>query len=147
MPWPLRLIPVVIALVLGLAACAAPGGSGEEPVDDRDTPAPNGDGDPAADGVLVIEGGVADGPGITIDSALEQAGGEFPLLVNGALFIEAGGDVWLCEAIAESFPPQCAGDRLRVEGLDPSGFPDLQEAGDLRWLDSTQVFGRVSIEE
>lgn len=73
--------------------------------------------------------------------ALAHVGGE-PVLVNGALFIDPDGALRLCEAIAESFPPQCGGARLEVEGLDPAGQL-LEEANGVRWAEAVQLFGRV----
>ena len=130
----------LIVVVLLLAACAA---APETPVDDDEPPAaaPT-DGGTNADAVLHIEEGSAGGPGISVTEALAFAGGE-PVLVNGALFISPDGEVLLCEAIAESFPPQCGGARLFVEGLDPESIPDLEEANDVRWAESVQLFGRV----
>jgi hypothetical protein len=76
-----------------------------------------------------------------VTEALAFLGGE-SVLVNGALFIDADGDVLLCEAMAESFPPQCGGTRLGVEGLDPRG-QQLEEANGVRWSESVQLYGRV----
>jgi hypothetical protein len=66
------------------------------------------------------------------------------VLVNGSLFIDPDGVVRLCSAIAESFPPQCGGERLRVIGLDPSSVPDLEEENGVRWAEHAQVYGVVS---
>ncbi|MDH3425813.1 MAG: hypothetical protein OEM22_03990 [Acidimicrobiia bacterium] len=60
--------------------------------------------------------------------------------VAGFIFVE-GGDVRLCEAIAESFPPQCGGSRIFVDGLDPAvlgpqlvtASGDLEPASDVAW--------------
>lgn len=129
---------LLLAVAILLAACAA---GPETPVDDDDPqPSPSGT---AGDAVLrIVEGAAVGGPGISVTEALEFVGGE-PVLVNGALFIGAEGEVLLCEAIAESFPPQCGGRRLLVEGLDPAAVPDLAEANGVRWAESIQLFGRV----
>jgi hypothetical protein len=128
---------LLLVVVLVLAGCAA---APETPVD-NDEPPPT-EGGLTVDAVLRIEEGTAGGPGITVTEALAFVGGE-PVLVNGALFIDADGEVLLCEAIAESFPPQCGGARLLVEGLDPASIPDLEEANDVRWAESVQLLGRV----
>jgi hypothetical protein len=66
--------------------------------------------------------------------------------VNGALIV-TGGETRLCEALAESFPPQCGGERLIVEGLDLSAF-DLTESSGVRWSDQpVQVLGIVIDDE
>lgn len=132
----------VLALTL-LAACST--SPGDAPTTDDRSSAPTSTAEPGvtADGVLVIEeGATASGPGISVEDALEQMGGG-PVLVNGALFIDADGGVLLCDALAESFPPQCGGARLEVRGLDVAGQPDLQEADGVRWLERTQLLGTV----
>ena len=70
------------------------------------------------------------GPGITIAQALDSDLDE-PLLVNGFL-VASGEEVLLCEALAESFPPQCGGDSLLVEGLDLASIDGLQDEGEVR---------------
>ncbi len=131
-----RAVPTLIVAVV-LSACASTGG--DEPITDQPT---TDDGPVTSDAVLVIKpGAIAIGPGISIPDANEQVGGE-PVLVNGALFIDADGGVLLCDAIAESVPPQCGGARLEVRGLDPAG-QQLQEANGVRWAESVQLLGRI----
>lgn len=138
---------IALLAVLLLAACAAPG---DQPTTDDGTSPPAtaspGDGTGAEpDAILVIEeGATATGPGITVPEALDQMGAGQPLLVNGSLFVDLDGEVLLCEAMAESFPPQCGGTRLLVEGLDLAGMPDLMEEGGVRWSESgIQLLGRI----
>ena len=137
----------VLPLIL-LAACTA--SPGDQPTSDEQPTSSDAGASPpdgrsvAVDGVLIIEeGATASGPGISVEDALDQMGGDQPLLVNGALVIDQDGLVLLCGALAESFPPQCGGARLEVRGLDPAGQPDLEEANGVRWLDSVQLLGRV----
>ena len=92
--------------------------------------------------IELVEGS-AGGPGIGIVEAIDAAGAD-PLLVNGALFVDRDGTVLLCSVIAESFPPQCGGTRLRVEELDVASLPDLQEANGVRWVEALQLFGIVT---
>jgi hypothetical protein len=68
---------------------------------------------------------------------------EEPVRVRGWLFVDHDGTVRLCDAIAESFPPQCGGTRIRVEGLEPGMLPNLQEEGDVRWAEGVQLFGTI----
>ena len=63
--------------------------------------------------------------------------------MTGALFVDADGTVRLCDAIAESFPPQCGGDRIVVEGLDLAAVGDLQTEGDVSWAENVTLFGSV----
>lgn len=131
-------ILLILSLAGVLTACGADAPASNEP----DTPAPG----RAADGILTVTAGTASGPGISIADAVNQAGQE-PLLINGALFVNADGTVLLCDAIAESFPPQCGGTRLDVRGLDLSGVPDLQEANGVRWAEQGQVLGTLTLVE
>jgi hypothetical protein len=85
--------------------------------------------------------GTASGPGISVADALRSTA-NLPLLVNGAVFITPEG-VRLCSAVAESFPPQCGGDRIEVRGLDPSTIPGLQTEGNVSWAEQVQVLGTV----
>ena len=137
------------ALVLALAtACSA----GTPPVDSPGSaptsgPAGSGAGSPSAsaDAVLRINTtGIAGGPGISVQEALDSELDE-ALLVNGALFIDENGDAVLCEALAESFPPQCGGARIAVEGLNLETLDaaTLQEEGDVRWVEQVQLLGTV----
>lgn len=134
-----RVIPTLLTAIV-LAACGATGS--DQPTSDDDPPPSDPGTGTTADAILIIEeGATASGPGISVTEAIGQAGGG-PVLVNGALFIDEEGGVLLCEAIAESFPPQCGGARLEVQGLDPGGQL-LEEANGVRWTESTQLFGRV----
>ena len=132
----------LLLLMVLLAACASPG---DAPSTDPGTngPGASGGGGGDADGILTIVLGTASGPGISVDEAIGNAGAE-PLLVNGALFVDAEGRVLLCDAIAESFPPQCGGTRLEVRGLDLGSLPDLEEANGVRWAERIQLLGMVT---
>jgi hypothetical protein len=114
---------ICIALVLAVVTLPACGGDDDEPSDDTS--------------------GIAAGPGISIDDALASDSDE-PLLVNGNLLAE-GDDVRLCSALAESFPPQCGGASLVVEGLKLEEVDGLVTEGDVSWTDRPiQLLGVVS---
>ncbi|HET9214618.1 MAG TPA: hypothetical protein VFN93_07670 [Gaiellaceae bacterium] len=122
-----------LALIAVLAAVAALAGCG-------------GDDAPAGDPVTVADpqaSGLAAGPPISIDAALASGSAE-PLLVSGNLLVQ-GGEVRLCSALAESFPPQCGGDSLRVEGLKLEEVDGLITEGDVSWTDRpTELLGVVA---
>jgi hypothetical protein len=135
-----RLNSLTLVIVL-LAACAAQGDP-DDPTDGDDTPpasSPTG-GAP----VLVIAGGApGDAPGLTVAEAFTHGPTDDLVTVTGALFVDADGTVRLCDAIAESFPPQCGGDRIVVQGLDLDNIDDIQEENDVRWAESITLFGSV----
>jgi hypothetical protein len=70
---------------------------------------------------------------VSIDEALASGSSE-PLLVSGNLLAVAD-EVKLCYALAESFPPQCGGASLVVEGLDLATVDGLVTEGDVSWTD------------
>ena len=85
------------------------------------------------------------GPGISIGEAL-TSNLDGPLLVNGILHAQ-NDDVRLCETLAESFPPQCAGRFLVVQGLDLTTVDGLTSEGSVTWSDQpVQVLGTVEDE-
>lgn len=137
----MRSLTAALLLALLLAACTAAGGP-DDPVDSDDTP-PSANGSRPA--VLVIANGDASGAGgaMTVSQALGRRGADDPVLVSGALFVNADGTVLLCEAIAESFPPQCGGARLEVRGLDLATIDGVQREGDVGWAESVLLFGSV----
>lgn len=85
------------------------------------------------------------GPGISIGEALtSKLTG--PLLINGLLHVQ-NDKARLCETLAESFPPQCAGRFLVVEGLDLMTVDGLRSEGSVTWSDQpVQILGTVEDE-
>ena len=113
-----------LALVAPLAAAAALAGCGGE-----ETPV----GDPGTGSTVPQTSGLGAGPAISIDEA-RASGSDEMLLVAGNLLAQ-GGDVRLCSALAESFPPQCGGTSLVVEGLKLEEVDGLITEGDVAWTD------------
>jgi hypothetical protein len=132
---------MALVTLIALAGCNLAGP--DTPTEPGDSPAP--EPSAAADAVLVIArpGAAVDGPGISVPEAIASAGDVGDVLVNGNLFVDPDGTVLLCDAIAESFPPQCGGARLDVRGLDLEAVAQLQEANGVRWAEGIQLFGRV----
>ncbi|MDO8551626.1 MAG: hypothetical protein Q7S03_03030 [bacterium] len=107
-----------LVLTLGVAACG--GGSEQKPV--------------SASGMPIAGGGLSVSEALASDL-------DGPLLVKGYVVV-AGGETRLCEALAESFPPQCGGASVRLEGLDLAG---LREQGGVRWsADPVSLLGEVA---
>jgi hypothetical protein len=111
--------------VLALAAC----GGGDEEVEPQPAQPP-------------ATAGIGAGPGISIEGAM-ASDLEGPFLVNGSLLAE-GDEIRLCDALAESFPPQCVGPQLRVEGLNLDEVDGLVREGEVAWTDRPiQLLGAV----
>jgi hypothetical protein len=119
-----RLLPLLIVFALGLAACGS---------DEESNPAPQ-PSPPSA--------GIAAGPGISIDEAIAMNSDE-PLLVNGTVWAD-GDKIYFCDAVLESYPPQCPANRLKVVGLDLAEVDGLQRVGDIAWSERTQLLGVVA---
>ncbi len=121
-----RIALLALALALALAAC----GGGDDGGDGNGSAAP------------------APGEALSVEEALAStlAG---PLLVSGFIVARAGEPVQLCDLLAESYPPQCGGASLVVEGLDldtvegltRTAEPDLAQAA---WSEGpVSVLGEV----
>ena len=106
-----------------------------------------------ADGVFVFVPAVIDCPGGCPESSISEALAEpgtpgTPMLVNGAVLIEADGSAWFCERLSEDSPPSCEGSRLLFENAEDYG-PSLevngvQELDGVRWLDDVTITGEVA---
>jgi hypothetical protein len=124
-----------ISLFAAVLVALAFGGCGGS---DDDAPAAAGTGAPQTSGL-------AAGPGISIEEAMAADTDEM-LLVNGNLLAQ-GDEVRLCYALAESFPPQCGGPSLVVEGINLDEVDGLITEGDVSWTDRPiQLLGLVEDE-
>ena len=130
---PHRLAALLLVLALGAGCVADPDAS------DPASSAPPVAGEPR----LVIADGPISEPGMSVAEALGHQATDDLVTVIGALFVDAAGTVRLCDAIAESFPPQCGGERIVVEGLDLAAVGDLQTDGEVSWAESVTLFGSV----
>ncbi|MDA1061941.1 MAG: hypothetical protein O2895_03400 [Chloroflexi bacterium] len=120
-------LPLLLAALAGLLLLAA-ACSDDDDADDADATAA-----PLSRGA---------GPGISVAEARASTL-DGPLLVNGFLVVQ-GDEAELCEALAESFPPQCGGDSLAVEGLDLDAFEGLSSEQATRWSEAPiQLLGAV----
>lgn len=89
--------------------------------------------------------------GFTVDEALASDGTE-TVGVRGLLFDDGSG-LRLCSVFAESYPPQCAGSYLTVEGygfdriseLDPDERVEVAAADGVTWTEgAVTLFGVVN---
>lgn len=97
-----------------------------------------GDGDDPA----TVSGGMIVGGGLTISQALStDATG---VLAVAGFIVDDGVDARLCEALAESFPPQCAGAFVPIVDYDQLDLGPLTSAQGIIWTEGTVVvFGEL----
>jgi hypothetical protein len=130
---PHRLAALLLVLVLG-AGCAADAGASD----------PSSSFPAASEPRLVIADGDPDvGSGLSVAQALDHQATDDLVSVAGTLFVDEDGTVHLCDAIAESFPPQCGGARIVVEGLDLDTIANLQTENGVSWAEGVTLFGSV----
>lgn len=112
---------------------------GNEPQD-----LPNDDTGPDVDSDArsVLSGGMPADGGLSISATLTtEATGV--IAVQGFLFDDGTG-VRLCEALAESYPPQCGGASIPVTGYEEVTTIPLSNAQDVIWSDQpVTLFGEV----
>jgi hypothetical protein len=66
-----------------------------------------------------------------------------PVRVHGFMVV-SDGEARLCQALAKSLPPRCAGDSLRVVGLALSGLPLLTVEGTTWSTEPLDLIGTVA---
>ena len=138
----MRTILILTIAAMALSACAA---------DDADSAAlPPNDGDaPAVDQSTCLAGepdcaddpsngeGVTELPAelgdVTIADLLD--GGPGGTVTVAGFVVATGDDVRLCEALAESFPPQCGGLSIPIDGFGEVELEGLPSEGDVTWSD------------
>lgn len=92
------------------------------------------------DGIIIGGGALAPGGGLSVADALDtDAVGV--LAVQGFVVGDAT-SVYLCDALAESSPPQCGGASLELAGIDMIDPDELTEAQGVLWSDQpVTLFG------
>ncbi len=80
---------------------------------------------------------------VAVLSIADAAGASGQVTVTGFL-VDVAGESRLCEALAESFPPQCGGASVTLTSLDQIDPDDLKTEGDVTWTDNAvSVFGEM----
>ena len=137
---------MITALLLGGLLAAGCGGGATDDAAEAPPASEPSDGLPLAEDDATFPAGM--GPGISVAEALASTV-DGPLLVNGYVFVYADGSVVLADLIAESYPPQPAGAKVDVEGLDVMQLPltEGQLEGDIEvtaWTDTpVQLIGEI----
>ncbi len=166
---PIRSILSLSILVIILAACgstvAVPVSDAPSPTQPVATPTPEPSADPTTpadpaeekrdtDGTLTVAEGMAfSGPGGTIAEALDAGtSGEFPALVNGVLFRDTDGTIYLATAVSDD--GTFDGPMLEVLNMPNDGpswdmanaeLLSLEEANGIVFNRSAQVLGFLEI--
>lgn len=144
---------LLAALALLLAACG--GGddtTAELPINDADEPGtiaatclegePNCDDTPGGE-PQDLPSGDSDGPAVPMLTITDAADATGQVTVTGFL-VDVAGESRLCEALAESFPPQCGGASVTLTSLDQIDPDELKTEGDVTWTDyQVTVFGEM----
>jgi hypothetical protein len=118
---------LAVTIVLVAAACGGDNTAG---------------GDPG--GVPPSAGAPIPGGGLSIDEAIASTL-PGPLTVKGFLVAPEGEPVRLCSLLAESYPPQCGGSSLVVEGLDLATVEGLTSTNDPELAQVTWSQSEVSL--
>ncbi len=168
----LRLIALVAALMVVLAACGSDADQPSElPINDDagDTPAAAGaclEGEPdcndtgvmaddplplpgdddeagsSNDGGAVVSGGMTVDGGLTVSEAL--ASDATGILAVQGFLLDDGTGARLCQALAESFPPQCGGASISVTNYEEVLDVPLQSEQSTTWTDEwVTLFGEI----
>lgn len=102
-----------------------------------------------SDDLAIVDGMTVDG-GLTVEDAIDDSVTGV-VAVKGHL-LDDGTGLKLCGALAESFPPQCGGPSLTVEGFDFDRMIEVPEyelvqvenSGGVTWTDGqVTIFGEV----
>ena len=72
--------------------------------------------------------------GLSVDEVLSRETIDGPFVVEAFFVVDADGNGHLCSALAESYPPQCAGERLPIAGTIPD-IDEYQSAQGVSWSD------------
>lgn len=169
MTHPFRSILALSIVAIVLAACSTTIGA-----PDSESPAPSQPATPVAqpsvepsveppadaerdvDGVITVYPGTASGPGGSIQDALDAGptGPDMPTLVNGVLFRDADGRIYLATSVSDATEPAFDGPMLEVIGYPTDGemwdmanaeLLGLEEADGIVFKQDSQVLGTLEV--
>jgi hypothetical protein len=165
----IRTALIISTLAIVLAACGAaetadPTASALQPTPATESQAPTSQApvasaEPSNQGaevpsgtLTVADGASVGGPGMPLDEAIQAALGE-PTLVNGVLWLEEDGTVWMADQIVDPSVPTFSDVRVQVANyptdgptwdMDSAELTGLQEVGGIRFYEDTQLYGTVT---
>lgn len=79
---------------------------------------------------------------ITVQQLLERSA-DTPIAVQGFLYAD-GTSVRLCDAVLESYPPQCGGAAVELSGLDVSTVDGTTTEGSITWREGAVLLVQYS---
>jgi hypothetical protein len=153
----------VILAACGATATGSPGSSADAPsgpatpsvqpsAAPSENPAESPDASPEPVGTLTAaDGAVVDGPGVSLDEALTGDLSQ-PVLVRGALFLDADGNVYLADSVTDEDAPTFGDVRVAVANYPTDGptwdmadadITGLQEANGIRFFADTKLYGTI----
>ncbi|MGH2429912.1 MAG: hypothetical protein ACRDGV_13710 [Candidatus Limnocylindria bacterium] len=151
-----RSILAISALVVILAACGTTAASApESPAPASPAPAAPSEAPPASPDVAgtisVVDGVAVGGQGVSIAEAIASPMTE-PVLVNGVLFMDTDGTLYLADSLTDASAPTFGELRLRVLDypaseaewdIENAELTGLQEANGILFFENKQVFGVI----
>jgi hypothetical protein len=167
----IRTLLLLATITTLLAACgtatAAPASQAPEPSEPAapsvepsqapaETPAEAPDDEREVVGTITVAEGMAfSGPGGPIKEALDaNYTGEYPMLVNGVLFRDSDGTIYLATSVGDASAPTFAGPMLEVLNMDKTGSSwdmanaellGLEEANGIVFNQNAQILGFLEV--
>jgi hypothetical protein len=101
----------------------------------------------------MIDGVATTGPGIPLVEAIANPTGE-PTIVNGALFMDANGVLFLAASVTDASAPKFGGPLLRVLGYPEGGaewdpanaeITGLQQANGILFFEDSRLYGVIEL--
>jgi hypothetical protein len=125
------------------------------PSDTPSEPSAPADGEREVDGTITVYPGTVSGPGGTIQEALDNGSdGDLPSLVNGVLFRDTDGRIFLATSVSDAAAPTFGGPMLEVleypnEGpmwdMSNAEMLGLEEANGIVFQPDSQILGIVEV--
>jgi hypothetical protein len=166
----IRTLLLLATMTTLLAACgtttAAPESQAPEPIQPAtpsvepseapaETPAEAPADEREVDGVITVADGMAfSGPGTTIQKTLENGPSVQPALVNGVLFRDTDGQIYLATSVSDATAPTFDGPMLLVLNMDNTGpswdmanaeLLGLEEANGIVFNQNAQILGYLEL--
>ena len=167
---PIRSILLISILALVLAACGTtassptsepaspsqPPSASVEPSESPAEPSESAAEEREVAGTITVAAMAFSGPGGTVQEALDAGdSGEFPTLVNGVLFRDTDGTIYIATSVSDASVPTFDGPMLEVLGMDDTGdswdmanaeLLGLEEANGIVFKQDAQVLGFVEVD-